>query len=204
MADQTVSLKLEGDADGLIAAVNESGDAMDELAGQSTQAGEEIEQSVTGASSAWEDHGAAISGAAVAVGAMGAAVEGLARSQQDTRAVAGRLANALEGETTDSVMGLAAEIHNATTDLDELVHMMEVGSQQGIDSAADLQEYALFWDMVGDATGESAGALADASIALRAVGIDAGREADALDSFGFIAQETTGSVGEFLTFLERT
>ena len=204
MADQTVSLKLDGDADGLIAAVNESGDAMEELAGQSTQAGEEIEASVTGASSAWEDHGAAISGAAVAVGAMGAAVEGLARSQQDTRAVAGRLANALEGETTDSVMGLAAEIHNATTDLDELVHMMEVGSQQGIDSAADLQEYALFWDMVGDATGETAGTLADASIALRAVGIDAGREADALDAFGFIAQETTGSVGEFLTFLERT
>ena len=204
MAEESVSLKLDADASGLRSEVRDSGDAMEELAGKSTQAGEEIEQSVSGASSAWEQHSDVINGAAVAVGAMGAAVEGLARSQQDTRAVAGRLANTLEGETTDSVMGLAAEIHNATTDLDELVVMMETGRQQGIESADQLQDYALFWDMVGDATGETAGSLADASVALRAVGIDAGNEAEALDAFGFIAEKTTGSVGEFLRFLERT
>jgi hypothetical protein len=204
MADQTVSLKLEGDAESLKAAVNQSGDAMEDLAGRSTAAGESVEASVSGASSAWEDHSETIRNAGAAIGGFGLAIEGLARSQQDTRAVAGRLANALEGETTDSVMGLAAEIHNATTDLDNLVASMEIGSQQGIDSGAALQDYALFWDMVGDATGESDVALAGASSSLRAVGIAAGQEKDALGAFGYIAQETTGSVGEFLGFLERT
>ena len=204
MAEQSVSLKLDADASGLKSEVESSGQAMDDLAGRSTQAGDEIEQSVSGASSAWQDHSEIINGAAVAVGAMGAAVEGLARSQQDTRAVAGRLAGALEGETTDSVMGLAAEIHDATTDLDNLVASMEAGSQQGLRSAEELQEFAQFWDMVGDATGESDAALAEASVALRAVGVAAGEESQALGAFGFITRETTQDVGDFLQFLERT
>lgn len=204
MSDQTVSVGLEGDAEDLKREVREAGDTIDELAGRTEEAGSRIEQVTSGVTSAWEDHSAAIAGTAVAVAGAGTAFEGLARSQQDTREVAGRLAGALEGETTDSVMGLAAEVHNATTDLDELVEMMEVGRQQGIRSADDLQDYALFWDRVGDATGEAAGQLAASSSALRAVGIDAGREQDALAAFGFITRETTSDVGEFLRFIERT
>ena len=204
MADQTVSLELTGDADDLIAAVNESGEAMEELAGAGTQAAADIEQAMSGQESMWDQHAGAIQATGAAAAAAGAAFEGLARAQQDNRAVAGRLANRLEGETTDSVMGLAAELHDATTDMDALVHAMEVGAQQGLRSGEELQEFARFWDMVGDATGESHEALTDASIALRAVGIAAGDEQQALGAFGFIAQETTGNVGEFLRFIERT
>lgn len=135
--------------------------------------------------------------------AAGAGLEAMARGQQENRAVAGRLANALEGETVDSIMAVAAEAHNATTDLDELVAMMETGRQQGLRSVDELQDYAQTWDMIGDATGESAGKLADSSSALRAVGIAAGQEERAMGAFGFITQETTGSVGEFLHFIDR-
>lgn len=204
MADQTVSLELTGDADDLIAAVQESGAAMEELADAGTQSAAEIEQAMSGQESMWERNAGAIEATGAAAAAAGVAFEGLARSQQDNRAVAGRLANRIEGETTDSIMGLAAELHNATTDMDSLVHAMEVGGQQGLETGAELQEFASFWDMVADATGESHDALTDASIALRAVGVDAGRESEALGAFGFIAEETTGSVGEFLQFIERT
>lgn len=200
MADQTVALELRGDADSLIAAVNESGEAMDALAGQASDTAEEIEQSVSGSAAAFDKYGTAI-GAAI-TGA-GAALEGFNRSQQDTRFVAARAGNAI-GESTDAIVGLAVEVHDATRDLGEMVEMMETGAQQGLTSGQALQDYAVFWDTVGDATGESAGSLADASVALRAVGIAAGQEGQALDAFGFIAQETTGSVGEFLKFLERT
>ena len=144
----------------------------------------------------WLKVGAAMAGA-------GAAVEALARKQapftEQTRQLATSL-NMTEGEMRD----LAISTSNVTFPLEDVLDVMERGRQQGIRSADQLQKFAEFWDMVGDASGESATELSEAGVALRAVGVAAGEEAKALDAFGYITRETTGDIGEFLYFLERT
>lgn len=217
MSDQTVSLRFAADTAELRSEVRASADVLDDLSGKATTAGSDVESAMSGATEAvdeltganqnatswWDEHSTAINATGLALGGTGAALEAFNRSHQDTRFVAERVANSI-GMEADEVLGLATEVHDATRNLDEMVAMMEIGAQQGIRDGRALQDYALFWDTVGDATGESAGALADASSALRTVGIAAGNESEALAAFGYVAQNTTGSVGEFLRFLERT
>ena len=81
---------------------------------------------------------------------------------------------------------------------------MELGTQQGLRSAAALRDYANFWDTVGDATGESAEELAKTGAALQAVGIAIGEEEKAMNAFSFVTEHTTQSVGEFLNFISKT
>jgi len=142
---------------------------------------------------------------AIAAGAAGAgaALEGFARSQQELIETSDRLAYST-GIQQDVIRDMAVEMSDATFSIEDAYGLMELGRRQGIESAEQLQEYAQFWDMVGDATGENAVQLAKSSVALRALGIEAGEEEEALGAFGFITQETTGSVSDFLTFIERT
>lgn len=112
-----------------------------------------------------------------------------------------KLASSLD-MTEGAVRAMAIEVSNVTFPLESVFNIMETGRQQGIKSAEQLKDYAAFWDKVGDATGENADSLAEASSALRAVGVAAGEEGEKLDkAFGYIVKETTGSIGEFLTFL---
>ena len=140
-------------------------------------------------------------GAATAIA--GAGIEALARKQAPLTQQTRQLARSLD-MTESEMRDLARSTADVTFPLDEVLDLMEKGRQQGIRSAEQLQEYAQFWDTVGDATGESAVRLGEAGSALRAVGIAAGEEAEALSAFGFVAQETTSDVGEFLNFIERT
>ena len=140
---------------------------------------------------------------AAGAGAAGAALEGFARSQQDLIETSDRLAYST-GIQQDVIRDMAVEMSDATFSIEDAYGLMELGRRQGMESSKQLQEYAEFWDMVGDATGENAVQLAKSSVALRALGIEAGEEEEALGAFGFITQETTGSVSDFLTFIERT
>ncbi|MDY0374008.1 MAG: phage tail tape measure protein, partial [Candidatus Izemoplasmatales bacterium] len=74
---------------------------------------------------------------------------------------------------------------------------------QGLESADALKEYAEFWDMVSDATGESSTVLAEAAVSLKALGISAGEEGEALSAFGFIQKNTTMEIGEFINSIGR-
>jgi len=139
----------------------------------------------------------------VATAAVGAGMEALARKQAPLTEQTRKLSASLEMQE-EELRELAIATSNVTFPLEDVLDLMELGRQQGIKSAEALEEYSTFWDMVGDATGENAVALGEAGIALRAVGIAAGEEGEALESFGYISQETTGSVREFLTFLQRT
>jgi len=138
-----------------------------------------------------------------ATAAAGAGLEILSRKQAPLTEQTRKLAGALNMQE-DEVRDLASGLTNVTFPLEDVLDLMETGRQQGIESAEQLEEYANFWDMVGDATGEGGPALAGASSALRAVGIAAGEESEALGAFGYVSQETTGNVKEFLNFLERT
>lgn len=203
MADQTVSLKLEGDASDLQQALNESGQAMDDLSGQAESAASDIESSVSGASSAWDEHSGKINAAAAAMGIAGASLEGFARSQQDATVDLARTST-VTGILSDDLRTLAADTANVTFSTEDVIGTFHTLGRQGVRTEEDLQRVAGVWDLVADATGENVVALAESSVALRTLGVDAHEPEQALDALGFITTETTGSVQEFLTFVERT
>jgi len=141
---------------------------------------------------------------AIGVGilAMGAGIEALAQKQAGLTESSRKLANATqfsEGE----IRTMASSLSNATFPLDEVLGLMELGAQQGLESAEALKEYAGFWDTVGDATGLSSEALAKAGAALAAVGVEVGNETELLGAFGLISQESTQSVKDFLDGISR-
>jgi hypothetical protein len=141
---------------------------------------------------------------AIGVGilAMGAGIEALAQKQAGLTESSRKLANATqfsEGE----IRTMASSLSNATFPLESVLGLMELGAQQGLESAAALKAYAGFWDTVGDATGLSAEALAKSGAALAAVGVEVGNESELLGAFGLISQESTQSVQDFLDGISR-
>lgn len=130
----------------------------------------------------------------------GAALEAFSRKQNEMTEQTARL-GAQMGLTTDEIRDLALESANVTRPLDEVLDLMEIGRQQGIENTAELMEYVAAWDTVADATGESSVELAGMSKVLEGFNVDGPIEAYA--AFGFIQQETTLSVGEFLESIQR-
>lgn len=185
-------LRAEGQQD-YVAGTQEAAESTEEFA-------DTAEESAERAEVAWSNVANVTAGA---MAGAGAALEAYNQSQQETRDVSARVGNAI-GETSDTVLSAAAEMNNATRDVDELVAMMETGSQRGLESVEDLQSFAATWDTIGDATGENAAALAEASSALNTVGIAAGNEEEAMAALGHVSQNTTASVGDFLSLVERT
>lgn len=134
--------------------------------------------------------------------AVGAGLEAFARSQQDLNIQNNELAASL-GITSDQMRDLAADTANVGFPLSEVLDIMETGKQQGLKSKKALTDYATFWDMIGDASGESAVTLAEAGVALHTMGIAIGQENDALAAMGFIQERTTISQSDFLNLLGR-
>lgn len=139
----------------------------------------------------------------VAAGVAGLAIEGMARSQAQLTEQTQQLA-AMTDMTEGEMRDLAISISDVTRPLEDTLNLMELASQQGIKGTEALEKYAVFWDTVGDATGESSAELAKAGNALRLVGIEVGNEEEALASFGYITDNTTSSVSEFLNFVQRS
>lgn len=136
-------------------------------------------------------------------GTAGVALEAMARGQAGLTESTHNLANSL-GMTSQEVRRLAIDTANVTFPLEDVLSLMETGKQLGLTSAEALQQYATFWDTVGDATGLAATQLGEAGTALKAVGIAAGEEEKAIAAFGYITEHTTGNVQEFLEFIGRT
>lgn len=134
--------------------------------------------------------------------AAGAAIEGMGRSQQTLTKGVKELA-ARTGESEQSIRDLAKSTSNVTFPMEEVVELMVMGRRAGLEGSEQLQEYATFWDMVGDATGENSRQLAKSGAALRAVGVEAGQEKEVLGALGFVMDNTSANVGEFLQFIER-
>lgn len=141
--------------------------------------------------------------ASLAISAAGVAIEGLARQQAPLTENTRRVANAMN-MTEKEMRQLAISTSNVTFPLEDVLDLFEQGRQQGIRSSEQLKEYAEFWDMVGDATGENASQLANSSVALNALGIEVENQSEALSAFGFVAQETSQDIGGLLYFVERS
>lgn len=139
-------------------------------------------------------------GAGCAVAAT--AIEAFARKQAPMLEQSRKIAVAI-GMNEKAFRNLAIEASNVTFPLEDVLDLMELGKQAGLRSADALKEYATFWDTVGDATGESAVQIGKAGVALRGMGIDLGNEKEALAAFGYITENTSGSIAEFLKFLDK-
>ncbi len=143
----------------------------------------------------WKKVGVATAGAA-------AAIEGLARANAPLIETTRRVSDYI-GITEGEMKKLVVATSNATFPLKDVLGLMELGTKQGLESADALKEYAEFWDMVSDATGESSTVLAEAAVSLKALGISAGEEGEALSAFGFIQKNTTMEIGEFINSIGR-
>ncbi len=139
---------------------------------------------------------------AVAAAGAGLALEGLAKKVAPLNEAVGKLA-VQTGLTDKEIRGMATSLSNATFPLDEALVLMNLASKAGLNSKKAMTEYAKFWDMIGDATGLSSEALAKSGAALKAVGIEAGQEADILQALGLITTQTSGNVGDFLRSIEK-
>lgn len=135
--------------------------------------------------------------------AAGAAMEGFARKMGPLNEANDKLA-VRAGVSSEAMRELAIDTANVTFPLEDVQSLMSTAADRGLEGAEALQEYATFWDMVGDATGEAGPELGKQAIALQAVGVEAGNSEEALAAMGFITENTTGSVGDFLTFLDKT
>ncbi|MCM3488776.1 phage tail tape measure protein [Alkalihalophilus marmarensis] len=169
-------------------AVNDVNDAMDDLGGKSDET-----------SNLLVDNWGKIT---LASATAGAGIEAMGRQQAELTEQTNQLAMAT-GYSSDEIRNAAQEISNVTFPIEDALDLMETGRQQGLESVEALQEYAATWDTIGDATGLSGPALAEAGVALRQLGIAAGEEEQAMAAFGYITQETTSDVGEFMDFVGR-
>ncbi len=163
----------------------------DSTAGAFKSAGGNLKQFEKGAVAA----GAAVTG-------LGVGIEAMARAQQEETVQVRENAAAL-GVTEGAYRSLATSISNAGFPLDDVNGLLTLAREEGLRGKDSLTDYANFWDLVGDATGESATSLAAAATGLRAVGVAAGDEGQALNAFGFIADNTKLSTEEFLGILEK-
>ena len=140
--------------------------------------------------------------AAAAISGAGIGIEAFARKNQDTSIAIAQLANDL-GMTKDQIRKIAASVSDASTPLDEVISLMDLAKKQGITDAEGLKQYAEYWSMVGDATGESSVVLAEAAVGLRALGITAENVSDSAAALGFVTNNTTISATEFLSTVSR-
>ena len=187
---------LDIDSSGAITAVEEVNESLNQATESVQTFSDRASESFKNVSDKWMEITAV-------AGTAGVAIESMGSKQKDLTEQTERVAQAL-GTTSDEIRNSALEITNVTFPIEDVLDLMETGRQQGIKSVEQLKEYALFWDMVGDATGLAGPELGKASSGLRAVGIAAGEEKEALAAFGYITENTTSDVGEFLRFLERT
>ena len=157
--------------------------------------GDRMKETFDGVADKWKEITAVAGTAGLAFETMGSKQKGLTEQTE-------RVAQAM-GTTQDEIRDAALEITNVTFPIEDALDLMETGRQQGIESTEQLKEYATFWDMVGDATGLAGPELGKASTGLRAVGIAAGDEKEALAAFGYITENTSSQVDDFLQFLDR-
>jgi hypothetical protein len=111
---------------------------------------------------------------------------------------------AVTGLQKDAIRALAVATADYTRPLEDTLKLFSVAQQQGARTQKELKDFAVFWDTVGDATGESSVELGKMSIALRSVGIGLGQEKKALGALGFVLKKTSLKQKEFMQFIQKT
>ena len=179
----------------IVKGIDELSPMMDKIESKTASTGSSMQKN-------WAGIGKGMQVAGVAAVALGAGIEMLARANAPLLESTRRLADYLDIDSK-AMQQLVLDTSNVTFPLKEVLAIMETGARLGLESAESLKEYANFWDMVSDATGESSSALAEAGASLKALGIAAGEEGKALAAFGFIQRNTTMDIGDFINSVGR-
>ncbi|QCW03572.1 phage tail tape measure protein [Natrinema pallidum] len=139
-----------------------------------------------------------------ALAGVGTAAQGVLDDTQATRESLGRTATTM-GLTRDEAEDLATSMSNATFPLEDVQGTMDSLAQQGIESEEKMREVAGAADMVADATGTTAEAVAqNAGPALEAMGEDTADLEEHMDTFTHVARNTTMDVEDFSKMVRKT
>lgn len=133
----------------------------------------------------------------------GDALQGFATGQQDNRVEAGHLSRQM-GITSDEYREFAASLSDATFPLQDVHALVDQAIIQGEEGEEAIAQFALTWDMLGDATGESGPELAKAGMSLRSIEEEGWQAHDSMDAFGHIVSEMgREALPEFFRFVDR-
>ncbi|WP_323192420.1 phage tail tape measure protein [Halostella sp. PRR32] len=193
MAFEELTGTLELDASDYESGVNSAADSSEEL---------------VSATAGVEDQLFALDSAGVAAGAgltaLGGAITGATEQSKEWRETLGRTATTM-GMARDETRALATEISNATFPMDDATATMDALARQGITTEEEMQEVATAADMVADATGETAASVAEnAGPALAAMGEDVSDLNEHMDTFTYVARNTTMTVDDFSRMVRKT
>lgn len=199
MAEQSVEVAIS-------AVTDAAQDSLDDVEGSLEGVGEAGDAASGGIDDASESL-FELDSAGVAAGAglagVGAAIEGINKSTQDWRESLGRTSVSL-GLTQSETEDMAAAISNATFPMDDAVATMDELAQQGIKTEDEMKNVAAVMDNIADATDSSAESIAqNVGPALSAFGQDLEDAEEHMDTFTFVARNTTLDVEEFAGSVER-
>jgi hypothetical protein len=114
-----------------------------------------------------------------------------------------RRTGAIAGVAEKEIRALAAGMVDASTSSKESIALLEAAAKAGMRGAAELKQFAAFWDLIGDATGENSAALAESSVVLQVWGADLRNlSRDVLPAFDYIVKNTSVGIQGFLEFTQ--
>jgi len=193
MANFELDGLLSMDASGFVDPAQEAADASSQLGEQAGDTGGMLESM---------DAKAVAAGTALA--GLGAAAQTVLDDTQQLRESLGRTAAGLE-TSTEETEALATEMSNATFPVDDVAGTLDQLAQAGVSGEESLQQTAEAADAVADATGNTATQIAENAVpALRATGGEAEDLTEQMDTFTFIARETTLTVDDFSRMVTKT
>jgi hypothetical protein len=165
----------------IIKAIDQASGTFKDIESSGTSAGQTI-------ASHWKEIG-------LAAAAAGAAIELVARQQGQLAEQTDKIAIAAK-TTSEDINQMARDVAGAGDSISETLSTISVGVTQNL-AGDDLKQYAEYWDMVGDAAGESGDAAAEAGLAFSQYGITAKNVAESQGALGYVLSETTLGVTEF-------
>lgn len=141
--------------------------------------------------------------AGAGLAAVGGAITGIAEDTKEMRSGLNQTAVTM-GITQDEANNLARSISDATFPLEDAEATMSELAKAGIEDQEVMEELALEFDNVADATGHSAEEMTQTlGPAMRAMGDDFEDIGEHQDTFTYLQQETTMELSEFSNMIER-
>lgn len=140
--------------------------------------------------------------AALALAGAGAALEVMGRRAAVNNEMLDKM-EVVTGIASKRLRQFSLDITTSTDGIAEMTQLMDLAAKAGARTENQLKSFAQFWDLVGDATGASAVALANYEPTLRAFGIGLGQETKALSAFGYIQTQTSIGVESFMSIMQR-
>ena len=166
-------------------------------ADDASSAAEDVSGSVDEVTDSLIDLDAKEAAAGGALAAIGTGAQEALDDTQGMRESLGRTASTME-LTTDEANNLAQDLSNATFPIEDATATMDALAQQGVTTEDEMKEVANAADLVADATGTTAESVAEnAGPALRAMGEDVTDLEEHMDTFTFVARNTTMDVEDF-------